>query len=89
MKVMEVMGYIGELRLCPHRFSSLCLIVSVVLRILITFQEKELIVRTETASSSSGSSRALNTLSSKKHFGLFPLLFTDTSYNILRDIPTT
>ena len=51
--------------------------------------EKELMVRTETASSSSGSSGALNTSSSKKHFELFPLLPIDTSHNILRDIPTT
>ena len=51
--------------------------------------EKELMVRTETASSSSDSSGALNTSSSKKHFELFPLLPIDTSHNILRDIPTT
>ena len=89
MKVMEVMGYIEERCLYSHRFSSLCLIVSVVLRILITFQEKELIVRTETASSSSSSRRALNTSSRREHFEIFPLLFTDTSHNILRDIPTT
>ena len=87
MKV--VMEYIGELSLHSQMVSEVCVIVSVASRILITFQDKELMVRTETANSSSGSSRALNTLSSKKHFELFPLLFTDTSHNILRDIPTT
>ena len=87
MKV--VMEYIGDLWLHSQMFSEVWVIVSVASRILITFQDKELMVRTETANSSSCLRRVLNTFSRRKHFELSPLLPIDTSYNILRDISTT
>ncbi len=82
MKAMKVMEYIEELRLHSHKCSSLCSIVSVAYRRLITFQETELMVRTSTATSSSCPTRPLDTFSRKKYFELSQLLPIHTSLSI-------